>query len=119
MKNKVRKNTKFDWNTKKNQQLLRAILSLDNNTEAQNFLRDLMTEKEIWEFSNRLEAATLLSKDVQYNAIIEDTGLSSTTIARIAKWLKGPLGGYRLILSRLNKHHNNSSKLGKGLSLNS
>jgi len=68
------------------------------------------------EFANRLEAASLLSKDVQYNAIIESTGLSSTTIARISKWLKGSLGGYRLILSRLN-HHHNSSKLGKGLLL--
>ena len=73
-------------------------------------------KKEILEFANRLEAASLLTQDVQYNAIIESTGLSSTTIARISKWLKGSLGGYRLILARLN--HHNSSKLGKGLSLN-
>jgi len=108
----------IDWNTKENKQLIEAILALKNADEAKRFLRDLMTEGEIQEFANRLEAARLLSKDVQYNAIIESTGLSSTTIARISKWLKGSLGGYRLILSRLNYHHN-SSKLGKGLSLNS
>jgi len=107
----------MDWGDKKNKQFVEAILALKNADEAKRFLRDLMTEKEIFEFSNRLEAASLLTKDVQYNAIIESTGLSSTTIARISKWLKGSLGGYRLILSRLN--HHNSSKLEKGLSLNS
>ena len=106
-----------DWNTKENKQLVSAFLVLRNADETKLFLRDLMTEGEIKEFANRLEAASLLSKDVQYNAIIERTGLSSTTIARISKWLKGSLGGYRLILSRLNNHHN-SSKPRKGLRLN-
>jgi TrpR-related protein YerC/YecD len=106
-----------DWDTKKNRQLIKAILMLKNNDEVKRFLRDLMTKSEIKEFTNRLEAASLLSKDVQYNAIMESTGLSSTTIARIAKWLNGSLGGYRLILNRLG--HHNSSKLGKGLLLNS
>ncbi len=57
----------------------------------------------------------MLSRDVQYNAIIESTGLSSTTIARISKWLKGSLGGYRLVIKNL-AHHNNSFKFEKGLS---
>jgi TrpR-related protein YerC/YecD len=115
----------IDWSEKKSRQLVNAFLSLKNKDEVEFFLRDLMTEREIKEFANRLEAASLLSRDVQYNAIIEDTGLSSTTIARIAKWLKGSLGGYRLILNRLNTSatlktsHHNPSKLGKGLSLNS
>ena len=108
----------IDWNTKENKQFVEAILTLENADETKRFLRDLMTEVEIKEFANRLEAASLLSKDVQYNSIIESTGLSSTTIARISKWLKGSLGGYRLVLSRLENHHHNSSKLGKGLSLN-
>lgn len=126
MKNTGEKTKNIDWNTKENKQLIAAVLSLQNKDEAKRFLRDLMTKKEIKEFSNRLEAAFLLSKDVQYCAIIERTGLSSTTIARISKWLKGSLGGYRLILDRLDKNgstlltasHHNSSKIGKGLSLN-
>ena len=109
--------TDIDWNTAKNKQLIAGILELKNNDEAKRFLRDLMTPGEIKEFANRLEAASLLSKDVQYNAISESTGLSSATIARIAKWLYGSLGGYRLILARLSNHHRNSSKLRKGLSL--
>lgn len=105
--------SEIDWNTKANKQLIEAILALKNTDEAKCFLRDLMTEKEIKEFANRLEAASLLTKEVQYNAISEATGLSSATIARIAKWLYGSLGGYRLVLSRLN--HHTPSKLGKGL----
>jgi TrpR-related protein YerC/YecD len=109
-----------DWDTKESKQLIAAILALETADEAKRFIRDLMTPAEITEFSKRLEAASLLSRDVQYNAIIESTGLSSTTIARIQKWLKGSLGGYCLVLSRLSKnHHPNSSQLRKGLSLNS
>jgi TrpR-related protein YerC/YecD len=109
---------KIDWNIKQNKQLIEAILTLKNSEEVKLFLRDLMTEKEVREFANRLEAASLLSKDVQYNAIIESTGLSSATIARIAKWLKSSLGGYRLVLARLNNHHT-PSKVRKGLLLSS
>lgn len=107
-----------DWLTRENKQLVAGILALKNENEAKLFLRDLMTEAEIKEFANRLETASLLSKDVQYNVIIKSTGLSSTTIARISKWLKGSLGGYRLVLSRLSSHHA-PSKLRKGLLLNS
>src|SRR3989338_5197755 len=104
-----------DWNTKEKRQLLEAILALKNADEAKRFLRDLLTAEEIEEFATRLEAARLLSRDVQYNAISESTGLSSTTIARIAKWLRGSLGGYQLILNRL--HSRNSSSFCKGLRL--
>src|ERR1035437_2785852 len=107
----------INWDAKENKQLVAAILALKNTDEAKRFLRDLMTEGEIQEFANRLEAASLLSKNTQYAAIIEKTGLSSTTIARISKWLNGSLGGYKLILNRLN--HHTPSKLGKGLFLNS
>lgn len=107
--------SQVDWNTKKNKQLIAGILALKNEDEVKRFLRDLMTEKEIAEFANRLQAAMLLSKDVQYNAITEETSMSPATIARIAKWLYGSLGGYRLVLARLN-HAHNSSKLRKGLS---
>jgi TrpR-related protein YerC/YecD len=107
-----------DWDTKTGRQLVDAILALKTPDETKRFLRDLLTPAEITEFGNRLEAARLLSRDVQYNAISEATGLSSATIARIAKWLYGSLGGYRLVLPRLG-HHHNSYQLRKGLSLSS
>ncbi|MFA6273689.1 MAG: YerC/YecD family TrpR-related protein [Candidatus Paceibacterota bacterium] len=110
--------TDINWNTKEKRELVEAILSLQNKDEVERFLRDLMTKKEINEFANRLEAAQMLSRNLQYNAISEKTGLSSTTIARIQKWLKGPLGGYRLVFNKL--HHNHSqNSVEKGLFLNS
>ena len=106
-----------DWKKPANKQLIAGILALKNEDETRRFLRDLMTPGEITEFGKRLETACLLSQDVQYNAISENTGLSSATIARIAKWLDGSLGGYRLIISRLSKfsNHHSPSRLRKGL----
>ena len=101
------------WDSKANKQLVAGILALKDEDETKRFLRDLLTPAEIAELANRLEAASLLSRDAQYNYITERTGLSSKTIARIAKWLGGSLGGYRLILSRINHHA--PSSFGKGL----
>ena len=108
--------TEVNWNTKENKQLVEAVLALKNADEAKRFMRDLMTEKDIKEFANRLEAARLLSKDVNYLTITKNTGLSSTTIARISKWLNGSLGGYRLVIARLANHHHTPLKLAKGSS---
>lgn len=105
----------INWEIKEKRELVEAILTLQNKDEVERFLRDLMTKQEIDEFSRRLQAAQMLSKSVQYCEIIEKTGLSSTTIARISKWLKGPLGGYRLVIKNL-AHHHNPSKFEKGLS---
>ena len=105
----------INWEIKEKRELVEAILSLQNKDEVERFLRDLMTKQEIDEFSKRFLAAQMLSKNAQYTAIIEKTGLSSTTIARISKWLKGPIGGYRLVIKNL-AHHHDSFKLEKGLS---
>ena len=43
----------------------------------------------------------MLEDKVPYSKIEAETGLSSTTIARVARWLKRGGGGYRLILKRL------------------
>ncbi len=84
--------------------LYRAILSLQNEDEARRFFRDLLTEKEIEEFSRRFQVAKMLEKKVSYVKIEEKTGMSSTTIARISKFLNGAFGGYQLILNRLHHH---------------
>ena len=103
------------WNNKEKTQLIKAILALETSNEAKRFLRDLMTEKEIIEFSKRLQTAEMLIGKVPYCAIEQKTGLSSTTVARVSKWLNGTEGGYKSIIRKI--HHHNPSKLGKGLSL--
>ncbi|MEA3399400.1 MAG: YerC/YecD family TrpR-related protein [Patescibacteria group bacterium] len=104
----------IDWKKEENNNLVNAILSLKNKDEVERFLRDLLTKQEIEEFSRRFLTAKMLSDNFPYSKIIEKTGLSSTTIARISKWLNGSLGGYKLVINKLHRH--NPSKLEKGLS---
>lgn len=96
----------MDWKNADNKRLIQAILALETEDEAKHFLRDLLTEKEITECSKRLQAAEMLEKNIPYSVIERTTGLSSTTIARVARWLNGKEGGYKAILERL--HHHNS-----------
>jgi TrpR-related protein YerC/YecD len=98
----------------KNKLLIQAILALSTENEAEYFLRDLMTTKEITEFTKRLQAADMLTQKIPYSIIEEKTGLSSTTVARVAKFLKGKNGGYKTILNKL--HHKHSIQSRKGLS---
>ncbi len=80
--------------------LYAAILSLRTEEECRAFFSDLLTRKEIAEFSSRLEVARLLQKKVNYNDIVAATGASTATISRVSKALAGEEGGYRTALAR-------------------
>jgi len=82
-------------------ELFKAILSLKTKEECKKFFRDLLTEAELKEFANRWKVAQMLDKKTQYTKIEKETGMSSTTIARIKKWLINGMGGYQLILGRI------------------
>ncbi|MGI8420398.1 MAG: YerC/YecD family TrpR-related protein [Candidatus Levyibacteriota bacterium] len=97
--------------TKNIPELYKAILSLQNGNECQKFFRDLLTEAEIKEFANRWKVARMLEDKTQYEIIAKETGMSSTTIARVNKWLHNGMGGYKLMIKHLaakqniNHHH--------------
>ena len=93
------------WDNKETKALFSAILALQSEQEAKRFFRDLLTEAEIIEFGKRWQAAQMLDKQIPYSEIVAKTGLSSTTVARISKWLKSGMGGYKLMLARLADHH--------------
>jgi len=61
-------------------------------------MRDVMTEWEMIEFAQRFDIAQRLVKKESYKRIEKATGASSTTIARVSKYLKGGFGGYRKAL---------------------
>jgi TrpR-related protein YerC/YecD len=84
--------------------LNKAILSLKNEDECKRFLRDLLTEAEIKEFANRWKVARMLNEKISYEEIEKETGMSSTTIARINKWLTNGKNGYKLMLKRIRKY---------------
>lgn len=82
-------------------ELFKAILSLNTKEECKKFLRDLLTEAELKEFANRWKVAQMLEEKIAYKQIEKQTHMSSTTIARIQKWLTNGMGGYQLILGRI------------------
>jgi TrpR-related protein YerC/YecD len=89
--------------------LYSSILQLKTLGEVNSFFRDLLTEKEIADFSRRWRVAGMLDGKISYSEIEKETGMSSTTIARIHKWLKGGTGGYRLMLQRCKKMFNSKT----------
>jgi len=92
------------WINQDTDALFEAILKLRNLDEARRFLRDLLTEKEIVKFGQRWKVARMLAKRIRYAEIEQETGMSSTTIARVHKWFKKGMGGYNLILKRLKEN---------------
>jgi len=80
-----------------------AVLQLESLDECRRFFRDLLTEYEINEFVERWKAARMLAEGVPYTQIESETGLSTRTIARVARWLKKGKGGYSMMLHKTAK----------------
>jgi TrpR-related protein YerC/YecD len=89
------------WNSGTTQQLAEALTAIDNLTTMANFLRDVMTEKEIIEISSRLEAARMLRTGKTYTEIVKQTKLSSRTVARISDWMQNGCSGYSAVLGSM------------------
>ena len=80
--------------------LLSAIRS---ESESRAVLRDLCTPAEVRTLAERWQVAKLLDKGgMTYRDIHDATGVSTTTIVRVARFLKEEQnGGYRLLLDRM------------------
>jgi TrpR-related protein YerC/YecD len=81
-------------------ELFDAILSLENRAETESFFRDLCTLSELEAMAHRWQVARLLEEGLPYLEIAERTGASTTTVTRVAHWLRHGEGGYRLALDR-------------------
>lgn len=82
--------------------LCRALLTAGTVAEMRRLLADLCTPSEVRTLAERWHVARLLdSSDLTYRDIHEATGVSTTTIVRVARFLKQePHHGYRLALER-------------------
>jgi TrpR-related protein YerC/YecD len=78
-----------------------AILSLETRDETESFFRDLCTLSELEAMAHRWQVARLLDRGLPYLEIAELTGASTTTVTRVAHWLKHGEGGYKLALERV------------------
>ena len=80
-----------------------ALLLVHSPAEARALLADLCTPAEIRTIAERWHVARLLDEGTQtYREIHEATGVSTTTIVRVARFLRQEdNGGYRVLLNRL------------------
>lgn len=80
--------------------LFETILELEDADEVEQFLRDLCTLSELQAMAHRWEVAKLVEQGLPYQEISRRTGASTTTVTRVAHWLRYGEGGYRLALER-------------------
>jgi len=89
-----------EWRTNETHDLLETILALRTTEEAERFFRDLCTLAEIEAMAHRWHAAQLVDQGLPYHEVARRTGASTTTVTRVAHWLRHGDGGYRLALDR-------------------
>ena len=84
--------------------LFQALALIETPSEAGRFLKDLATPAEVEAFAERWRIARLLSGGGRsYREIAAETGASTTTIGRVARFLNDEnYGGYRDMLKKMN-----------------
>ncbi len=84
--------------------LCSALLSCKTEEDIANFLRDIGTLSELQAWSERFEVCKELTQGKTYRDIAKNTGASTTTVTRVAKFLENGEGGYRKVLNA-HRHH--------------
>jgi TrpR-related protein YerC/YecD len=88
------------WVTDEIEELCEAVLSMKSVDETERFLRDLCTLSELEAMAHRWQVARLVDEGLPYHEVSRRTGASTTTVTRVAQWLKRGADGYRLVLDR-------------------
>lgn len=83
--------------------LAEALMLVKDSAEMERFLVDLCTPAELRAISERWHVAKILDEGaLSYREINARTGVSTTTIGRVARFLnEEPHKGYRTVLDRL------------------
>jgi TrpR-related protein YerC/YecD len=83
--------------------LCEALLQLQSADEMRRFLKDLTTPGELQALAERWRVARLLDAgEKSYRDISAETGVSTTTVTRVARFLsQEDHQGYRLVLDRM------------------
>ena len=91
------------YNKKALKALSTAIAGLDSAKEVEQFLKDLCTPAEMQALSDRWRIVTPILDGLSYRQIQHETGVSVTTVGRVARSLTFGEGGYQIALDKLNK----------------
>ena len=89
--------------------LSRALAALGEPKQVAAFLRDLCTPAELEAMADRWRVVPLLRKGVPYREIHDLTGVSVTTIGRVARSLEHGAGGYAAAIERLSTRKTESN----------
>jgi len=81
--------------------LFDALDVLRNTAELRSFLEDLCTPAELQALVDRWQVVEYLQKDLPYRKIHDLTGVSVTTIGRVARCLADGAGGYQTAITRI------------------
>jgi TrpR-related protein YerC/YecD len=82
-------------------QFFKVLLLLKTEGEYYKFFEDIATINELKSLGQRLEVARMLKLGNTYEDIVDNTGVSTATIARVKRCLYYGAGGYKIALSRL------------------
>jgi TrpR-related protein YerC/YecD len=82
-------------------ELFQAVLALRTAAEARAFFRDLCTPAELEAMADRWAVVAELRRGLPYRKIHEKTGVSVTTIGRVARCLQEGQSGYAMVAERL------------------
>ncbi len=80
--------------------LCQALATLKTPAECSDFLTDLCTPAELEAMADRWRAVHLLQAGKTYRDISDSTGMSVTTVGRVARCLSMGSGGYQRALDR-------------------
>jgi TrpR-related protein YerC/YecD len=83
--------------------LVGAVLTLRSVEECRAFLRDLCTPAELQAMADRWAVVECLRRGLPYREIHRQTGVSVTTIGRVARYLAQGNGGYALAAERIDE----------------
>ena len=81
--------------------LFEAIKTLQGFNEYWSFFQDILTPSEFQAIKDRWTVAALLYEGYTYREINAISGVSITTVARVARFLSDGSGGYQIALERL------------------
>jgi TrpR-related protein YerC/YecD len=95
--------------------LFEAIASLRTAGECCAFLSDLCTPAELQAMADRWAVVDFLKRGIPYREIQRITGVSVTTIGRVARFLDAGSGGYALAAQRLSESRESPPLQGKGV----
>jgi len=82
-------------------EVLMALVYIEDLKDMQNFTNDLFTNKELETIAMRWKAIRMLRTGIVYTKVAKATGMSSATISRLAKLLGNRAGGFNNMLEQM------------------